>query len=230
MKHTLIIFVFLIAIPVWAGTFRDDFEDGDYEGWKVALGKWEVNNGVLITKNDADFTVIDLGEETWRDYTIEFDGKVKSHQGNYCIAGSVRSQQKDPKKGWAYYCIAANTGFGERIEASVYIDLNQYFGMTRIFDFALELDKWYKFKATINEGKFNYYLDDKLVISTDWTDQPLSPNGIVELWTRYPGEYWFDNVVITGSDIPNTGPSGFNSPFSVKSGNKLAITWGNIKK
>ena len=35
MKVTLILCVFLIAIPVWAGTFRDNFDDGNYDGWTV---------------------------------------------------------------------------------------------------------------------------------------------------------------------------------------------------
>ena len=58
----LIVFALLIVMPVYAVTFRDDFEDGDFEGWKAVLGEWEVNDGVLITKNNADFTDIAIGE------------------------------------------------------------------------------------------------------------------------------------------------------------------------
>jgi hypothetical protein len=129
------------------------------------------------------------------------------------------------KMGWAYYAIARSGSIMDRIEASVYNDPDQYFGMIRNPDFLLELDKWYNFKVSINGSKFDFYLDAELVISTDWSDQPLSKNGKIELWARFPGEYWFDNVVITGSDIPDVGPSG----FAVNSSGKLATSWGQIK-
>jgi len=231
MKTILIVIALLIfTVSVLAGTFRDDFEDGDFKGWTHLPGeKWLVKDGVLVTINNADFTALDLrpnlGEEFWGDYTVIFDGKVKSHQGRYCIAGGLRQQQKDLTKGWVYYALATN-----RLEASIYIDPEQYFGMIRVQNFLLELDKWYHFKVDVKGKKFDFFLDDKLEISADWKDQPFSTNGFVTLWTRYPGEYWFDNVVITGPDIPNTGPSGVNSRFiSVGSIGKLVETWGKIK-
>ena len=36
----------------------------------------------------------------------------------------------------------------------------------------------------------------------------------------------FDNVVVTGDDIPNVGPSG----YAVEPEAKLATTWGSIKR
>jgi len=40
-----------------------------------------------------------------------------------------------------------------------------------------------------------------------------------------PGSAFFDNIVITGDDVPDTGPSG----FALTPKAKLAITWGKVK-
>lgn len=225
MKTIVMLFFCLMSLPALAGTLRDDFEDGNWEGWTNPSGEWEVRDGVLVSKNDNDFTWLDIGKATWRNYAVTFDGKVKSHQGQYAIGGIIRWDEE--KVANAYYCIALG-GAGERIEASVYVDPNE-FGMIR-HNFSLKLDKWYNFKATVNEAQFNLFLDNELVISADWSNQPLPKSGKIELWTRWPGEYHFDNVIITGPDVPNTGPGGMDSPFIVKPRGKLTTTWGRIKK
>jgi hypothetical protein len=39
MRLTVVLFVFLISVvSVWAGTFRDDFEDGNWKGWEIETG------------------------------------------------------------------------------------------------------------------------------------------------------------------------------------------------
>ncbi|HEX30301.1 TPA: hypothetical protein ENG04_09500, partial [Candidatus Poribacteria bacterium] len=49
----ILIILFMLPISVWAGTFRDDFEDGDLEGWKVLNGTWQVKDGELTARHAA---------------------------------------------------------------------------------------------------------------------------------------------------------------------------------
>ena len=207
------------------GTWRDDFEDGNLKDWakygQWNDGLWEVKDGVLACKNNNDFAVLYpiITETTWGNYTVTFDGKIKSHQGRYALAGSIRYDEE--KEANAYYCIAGADGL-DRIEASVYI-AGKCFGIIRNHKFSLKLDKWYNFKATVNETQFDFFLDNELVVSVDWSNQPLPKRGKIDIWTRYPGEYHFDNFVVTGDDVPNTG-------YSIESKGKLTNTWGRIKQ
>ncbi|MDQ1326782.1 MAG: hypothetical protein QG641_62, partial [Candidatus Poribacteria bacterium] len=75
-------------MPAYAGTFRDDFEDGDMDGWtKISEGRCLVENGVLILEmfeKDAKGTVVGCGDETWKVDTLTFDINVKKKfQENY---------------------------------------------------------------------------------------------------------------------------------------------------
>lgn len=37
--------MFGIAIPVWSGTYVDDFNDGKPNGWEIVGGTWKIEDG-----------------------------------------------------------------------------------------------------------------------------------------------------------------------------------------
>jgi len=44
MRLTVILFAFLLSVSAWSGTFRGDFEDGDWKGWEeIATVTWDTN-------------------------------------------------------------------------------------------------------------------------------------------------------------------------------------------
>ena len=74
---------------VQAGTFLENFDDGVLEGWQDFFphdvrptGSWEIINSELRAKNKTGLLhSLTTEDETWRDYTIEFDVKpVKKHR------------------------------------------------------------------------------------------------------------------------------------------------------
>ena len=91
MRLIIVLSVFLLSASAWAGTFRDDFEDGNWEGWKpfgginlkvVEEDRFSVVEGVL--RMDTIVGVMDaVGFEMgiglrgdWNDYSFSADMRV----------------------------------------------------------------------------------------------------------------------------------------------------------
>ena len=96
-----IVFAFVFVVSTWAGTFRDDFQDGDLEGWQqfwpVGADVWEVVNGELACSRLTDHSAeIVTGEISWTDYTIECDIKLLEDHGagDFSIIARVSSGNK----------------------------------------------------------------------------------------------------------------------------------------
>ncbi|MBI1922861.1 hypothetical protein HYR99_01285 [Candidatus Poribacteria bacterium] len=79
----------LILVPsTRAGTFRDDFEDGNLKDWRQETPfaqeptLWEIVDGELeCTRPDSKSTLLITGEFDWKDYTIEYDVKLLKDLG-----------------------------------------------------------------------------------------------------------------------------------------------------
>ena len=78
MKRAMVVFtLLLLVLKAWAGTITDDFEDGNFDGWRpsrFSLGEqaeWIVEQGELVftSKNFCYVgSALGIGDETWSDY------------------------------------------------------------------------------------------------------------------------------------------------------------------
>ena len=106
------LYILLIALPVCAGTFVDDFEDGNIAGWS-AVGEWSVESGELVGENMEpayDSGAIFFGELTWSNYTIEADVKLIRSSGDPCAAGIFVRAQHEPGQLPHMYCFGFHQG------------------------------------------------------------------------------------------------------------------------
>ena len=87
MKCICIVTV-LLLLPFsgWSGTFLETFDDKDLEGWQElvqlnkAPGSWEIVNDELhAVSPDPAMRLLTTGDETWEDYTLEFDVKPEKN-------------------------------------------------------------------------------------------------------------------------------------------------------
>ena len=107
MKLTVIgSIIFLFTFSVWAGVFQEDF-DNNFGVWQeflmgnAAPGSWKIVKGELhAVSPDGWIRLLTVGDETWRDYTIEFDVKPlkKPGRGNIAIAARIKGD-------WAVWCM-----------------------------------------------------------------------------------------------------------------------------
>jgi hypothetical protein len=91
-------------------------------------------------------------------------------------------------------------------------------------NFGWELNRWYHLKLVASKDHFGFYIDGKLML--EYVDGmhaagKVAIGGAFKMTTAH-----FDNVVISGPNIPNGGPG--LSPVQLRS--KLTTTWGHIKR
>jgi hypothetical protein len=86
----------------------------------------------------------------------------------------------------------------------------------------IKINTWYHVKSVMEGSDFEFYVDDDLV--TSFVSNAI-PTGRVGLCIGGCAAE-FDNVVITGQDVPDAGPSG----LAVNLQSKLATTWGQIRR
>ena len=247
MKITLIgSSIFLFIFSVSAGTFMETFDGGDLAEWQElvqlnnASGSWEIiNNELHAVSRETFVRLLTTGDDTWEDYTVEFDVKpLKKHGiGSISIAARVTGTSlvlcsiADP-----VVLIDGETVHVERMSC-YYGDLH---GVVFVIlhtepHSLLRLNKWSHLKLDIQGKWVTFWVNGKQVMESsaivnfkDVQDQEL--NKFPDLLTGGVGlglaNYTarFDNITVTGNGIPNRGG------LAVNPKGKLATMWGNLKR
>ena len=243
---SIIALFFLLSFSVWAGTFLDTFEDGNVDGWRELVpwdrepGSWEIVGGGLHgTVDDGYPRLFTTGDDTWRDYTVEFDVRPLKKHGRPTISIAARVQEKwfvqcritepevvlidganAPGKGWVL-CSAGNM---HRPKADLL-----FFQPHPL----LKLFRWAHFKLSVEGDIFTFWINGEQVMEPTklrivrnregFEDFPEFQTGGVGIGlSNYTAR--FDNVTVTGDSIPDSGA------FAVTPQGKLTTTWGNLKK
>ena len=92
MKHAIIgLMLLLLVTSVWAGTLRDDFEDGDMDEWDLSEVRpiWEMKDGELVITPQGFPVSFYAGEPTWGDYTVRVRTRIVKCRSNGTFESSV---------------------------------------------------------------------------------------------------------------------------------------------
>jgi hypothetical protein len=227
MVRRITIFVGLIIYCMgvsftFAGTWRDDFEDGDLVGWEGLDPCWSVENGECSGEYfNAPSGILELivtGDAGWKDYTVmckmrfvvigHFAGISFRDAGNRY--GFVINTTKNTAYAWKFFQGALT----EPSEVPL--------------PFTVSMDTWYELKIVVEGTHFEFYIDGELACQFD--DNSI-PSGKVGLCVRNAHAY-FDDLIISGDDVEDGGhwdPEAHPESKSVKPKGKLANTWGDIK-
>ena len=218
----------LIIAPVAEpGTLFDDFSDGNFEGWRetwmqLNQATWQVESGILIGDNPADWSnFLVVGDNTWQDYEIECDTRIVSVKNTIPSVGiGLRhsGQNGAASQTLAFALVAQNNILGPEGAYAVYLGNNSV-GLRKIEAMPVEVGRWYHIKESAQDNHFEFHVDGDKVI--DIHDDTLT-SGAVGL-EAHAGVSQYDNVVITGDDIP-----GLN--LSVTPQHKLVTTWAQIRR
>ncbi|MBM3240319.1 DUF1080 domain-containing protein [Candidatus Poribacteria bacterium] len=216
-------FALMLALPSLAGMWRDDFEDGDYDGWWQSAGtpgKWVVEDGEVsgeVTGNVSGELV--TGKPKWRDYTIEC--KIKFLGGGMRYGGMVARYQDTIRSYWFFLLVGVGAQGGLSTVGPLEVKQAQ--------QFPVEFGTWYKLKLEVDKNDFKFYVGDKLLI--EFNDNTFD-SGLVGLFV-IDAHVHFDDVIITGPEIPDGGywdPAKHPGEKAVEPKGKLAATWGEIKR
>ena len=247
MKSVMIVAtVFFLTFSVWAGTFLETFDGKELDGWQeiwVDKGPavWEIVDGELHAESREAYThLLTTGDDTWEDYTVELDVKPLKKHGIggisiavrvdgawlvYCsISDPVILRGDDPPvQERRVDCSAGTLKPPPRAHAVLFTELRPL----------LRLNRWAHLKLSVEGDIFTFWIDGeqimeptKLLIFRNidvFADFPDFQTGGVGfgLW-NYTAI--FDNITVTGDSVPNGGD------FAVTPQEKLATTWGNLKK
>ena len=246
MGFTIIVVVLLLSpFSVWAGTFMDTFDDGDLEGWQElvqlnnAPGSWKIIDGELhAVSRDLFIRFLITGDDTWKNYTLEFDVKPLEKHGIGVIAIAARV-----KETWVVYC-----SIEDRIEiadgkAHPGSRVNCVAGNLHDVIFIslhskphalLRLNKWSNLKLAVHQNTIAFSINGKQIIEP--TEIPNFKGALHPDFNEFPdflmggagfglANYTarFDNITITGNSIPNKGG------LSASPRAKLTTTWGQLK-
>jgi hypothetical protein len=213
----------LLTTSVWAGTLRDNFDDGDMDEWDVpeAGNVWEIKNGELVITPRGP-TPFHIGETTWENYTVRVRTRIVKHRSTGNIEGAnVKVRKQDPREhpGHAYVFGFGNRG-GGKIAWAFYVQGDTTARRFVSDPFQWELDTWYDLKVTAEGGQFWFYVDNRLMIH--YTDDTY-PKGKVGIGSCCNGiTAHFDDFSVTGDDVPDLD-------LDVAPEEKLATTWAQVK-
>lgn len=249
MKSVVIVAIFfLLTSSASAGTFLETFDGKKLDGWqelvqlKEAPGSWEiVDNELHAVSPDPARRLLTTGDETWEDYTIEFEVKpLKKHGiGAIVIAARVNGT-------WVISCRVADPvvlveGEGVPGGERVYCDYGNFHDVIFVGLHIephplLRLNKWAHLKLSVQDNIVTFWINEKQVMEpTELLDlkgaeheefnfdefPDFLTGGIGFGLANYTA--LFDNITVTGDTIPNSGG------FAVTPQGKLTTTWGDLK-
>lgn len=231
MRAIVMLCLMLTAASAWAGTLVDDFSDGDFEGWtQSGAGSWRVENEELIFENRNTVSILSMGEPDWQDYTISVNAKFVKHQARNCC-GEVMGFAARGESNINVYWFSLGTL--QLSGKQVYACYAQWVGWpvkkVKSEAFAWDMNTWYNLKLTADGDEFQFYIDDELVL--EYEDSTFAEGKIGLAAAFGTTTIHFDDVVITGDDVPDMDMNLFaeDMDFSVEPKGKYTTTWAAIK-
>ncbi|MCK4825755.1 hypothetical protein KA005_58950, partial [bacterium] len=182
--------------------FRDDFQDGNADGWIVEPG-WKVSSergNYFLTGCRHSFTRPNASG--WSDYTIE--ARFRMVRGSFHF-----NLRENTRLGHIRYFLAFHTN-----SLSLHKQItSDFFDLSRS-TVSLKQNRWYTIKAVLRGNNIKIYLDDSLKIDYIDRDIPIL-SGISSFETLDDSVINFDDIVVNGKYIVQRsrwaktgGPSG----------------------
>ena len=224
----------MISAGAWSGTWVEDFNDGDAEGWETRGGTWEVKDGQYYQSTPAghhSFAYYNPPEaEDWKDYTLEF--KINPEGGsNVGLAFRVQEFAPggacippfNPPEGLMYmWTIAIGEAKGY---SKLWKFRDGHYGVGAVALEATEgngvpANKWTTLKVVVTGNTIKCYFngqEEKSAVDDGTINGDVIPSGGIAIRTHNSTAY-FDDVKISGEIIAGVEPA-----------LKLATCWGSLK-
>ena len=248
MKRLLMaLLIAVLPVVAYAGTFSDDFDDGQLGGWHIdgfprdVPAKVEIQNGYVVmdAREKPNDNPILRGIKI---VTLELRAGNPQNWNAYTFTCRVRIAEvlDEPPAafGNAAFGITVRKGSGRFnvvAKQTMLIDpLDQRADITTFprdgkgvedfihrgnFKALIKLRRWYPIKIVANAGNFAFYFDNKLLI--EYEDKTAVP-GTVSFRTDLGMVAHIDDVVITGPKVQDLA-------HSVNPKGHLTTIWGKIK-
>jgi len=208
-----------------AGTWFDDFERRTFkEDWEIynldrTVEKWVIKDGEAVGEifQPGFMSLLITGAPDWSDYLVECRAKfVKTSENASAVLGLSLYDGGEENNRYLFFI---NLSVGLVAIEKVF----QGKWSSIIYRFVSQKDTWYKLKASLNEQSLEFLIDDEKLFTFKEQGEPIE-SGQIGLVVANAKAH-FDDVAITGTKIPSTGPG----QFGVELQRRLASVWGKIK-
>ena len=243
MKWLLMALLIVVSpVVAYAGTFSDDFDDGQLGGWHIdgfprdVPAKVEIQNGYVVmdAREKPNDNPILRGVKT---VSLELRAGNPKNWNAYTFACRVRIAEvlDEPPAAFRITVRKGSGRFNVVAKQTMLINpLDQRVDITtfprdgkEVEDFILrgnfkaliKLRRWYPIKIVANGDNFAFYFDNNLL--TEYEDKTAVP-GTVRFYASSGLLVHLDDVVITGPKVPNLA-------HSVNPKGHLTTIWGKIK-
>ena len=232
-----VILTFVLSSLAIAGTWIDDFNDGDLAGWRMLVcfwrdrivvldeGNWFFENGAIVGGDDNQGKRYDLytGDMSWTDYIVEVSVKLSKRLEDCPDYTGVwlgaREQEGEGKIGLNLYAVGiwrVSTALRGGFKYINGFDFND-----QVLALSSEADRWYRLKINVEKDLITGFVDDiKVYELRDGT----FTSGAVSIAVSGMKAI-FDDLIVTGPNIPDGGPG-----HSVNPSRSSVTTWANIKR
>jgi len=221
----IVIFVSLTASSVLAGTWRDDFENGNasdaswewFDLWELEDGEYSLN--YFNVPQDIIWCTL-MGDAIWKDYTVRCKMRYISEPSG--LAGIMFRHTDNARYGFGINADDNTAGGWKALDPVVTRLLNDP------LRFTLSKDIWYELKVIAEGDHCEFYIDEKL--ASEFKDNSI-PSGKVGFYVRNVHAH-FDDFIVSGDDVKDGGnwdPAKHQGEKAVEPKNKLATAWGKIK-
>jgi hypothetical protein len=204
MLFVMAVLAFMLGLSVttYAGTFFDNFNDGNTNGWiygspqlDYPLGNWSIENGMLFENLNIDHVKFLVGDLQLSCQSIE----TQLYVGDYGAYGGITMWYQDFNN-WIDvliypYSEAYGPGGNVRIVENINSVVTRYY-YSPLYDF----QTWYDLRIDANSitGELKFYMDDSYLFThlTNTTNR----TGLTGV-NAGNGDMYFDNFKITSHDI-----------------------------
>jgi len=233
--------LFVLVSSAWAGTLKDNFDDGNANEWQMFVGKannspidqstqWVVEKGELVSISKDVCTwssIFGIGENTWTDYEFEFRFRIENIFSAGCgnvsplIGFGVHFDNPDEFTINGLDVVVLENGgvfnrpICERFFRGGYTDLGN------AGNISIKQSEWYTAKIVANGNWYKMSINNQLLCDIKH-DLPDAGSAVI---MGKNCEVHFDDIIITGNGIPDKNLGLFIDPKA-----KLATTWAKIKQ
>ncbi|RKU06870.1 hypothetical protein C6503_25265 [Candidatus Poribacteria bacterium] len=211
-----------------AGTWKDSFEDDIISEWTIfnespEKEKWWIHEGEAIGETAKGANLVSFwltGDSKWQNYTMSCRAQITKFNNDATGFGLLLYFRSEELSGYMFRIEHAP----DRARILKILPPPQPTVPLGGLDIVVETDKWYQLAATVYEnGTLEFQIDQEILRVVDHNPRLKSGQAGLAVGS---GQARFDDVEITGANIPNGGPG---KSFSVEPRAKLATTWGHLK-
>lgn len=253
-----ILIILILSTIAWAGTWKDNFEDGNLDGWRMAKvpwspftvlmldeGNWRIEDGAVMGGDNNELIVyyLFMGEVSWADYTAEVSLKLSKELRN-CSAwsGAYLSVRGQKPLIYMHYCLGIQYfGKGGAEPKEIQVEEGKMVAAPvevagGLINSSKELAaNQHVFPKMLFETKANVWYRLRVTVSGSLVSCFIDQKQVCEfqnsMFATGLVSFAVNGVVAMFDDFMVTGPKVPNGGpgFTVNPKAMLASTWGDIK-